>query len=67
MSTELAIGAVLLLCFAAGWYFTHKASPIERVDIKKVVTDFDQQKKAEATRIDGETPQQLVDDWNTRK
>jgi hypothetical protein len=64
----ISIGAVLVLCFAAGWYFTHKgSSAITPADVKKVVLDFDAKKKSEAARIDAESPSDLRDDFNSRK
>jgi hypothetical protein len=68
VSVEIAIGLALVLCFAAGWYFTHKgSSAIMPADVKKVVVDFDSKKKAEAARIDAESPSDLRDDFNSRK
>lgn len=61
----VALGCALV--FALGWISYRKPAPINlTAGDKTVVATFDEKKKAEAARIDGETHASLLSDLNRR-
>jgi hypothetical protein len=68
VTVDVVVAVLLVIAFLLGWYFTHRNTAlIPAANVKKIIVDFDEKKKAEAVRIDAETPSQLRDDFNSGK